>query len=68
MSNSSLTTATTSANPIHIIDPWATNSIVMGDDQVISIGPDFSMPAKALKACLKTLLPLAMEEYPEDFV
>jgi hypothetical protein len=40
----------------------------LGDDQVISIGTDFTMTGKVLKSCLKTLLPLAMKEYPEDFV
>jgi hypothetical protein len=38
------------------------------DDQIISIGTDFTMTGKVLKSCLKTLLPLAMKEYPEDFV
>jgi hypothetical protein len=44
------------------------DTLDLGDDQVISIGTDFTMTGKVLKSCLKTLLPLAMKEYPEDFV
>jgi threonine synthase len=44
------------------------DTLDLGDDQVITIGTDFTMTGKVLKSCLKTLLPLAMEEYPEDFV
>ena len=48
---------------------WEASSVFrLKDNVTVHIGNDFSISAKALKACLKTMLPAAIEQYPEDFL
>jgi hypothetical protein len=72
----SAVTSTTGATPTAITatsayrssNPWEERSTVtVGDSQVVNIG-DFTITGRAIKACIKVMLPIAMEEYPEDFV
>jgi hypothetical protein len=45
-----------------------TSTLEISDNQTFNIGPDFTITGRTLKACLKAMLPIAMVEYPEDFV
>jgi hypothetical protein len=44
------------------------STLAIADNQTINIGSDFTITGRTLKACLKAMLPIAMVEYPEDFV
>ena len=63
ISSTDLTNSTLSDGTI-----TARNIFRLDDNVTVQIGDDFSMSAKILKTCLKTVLALAMKERPEDFV
>lgn len=44
------------------------NMFRINDNITIKVGDDFTITSEELKSCLKVLLDLAKQKYPEDFI
>lgn len=70
MVNSTTTAVTGSitSSPYLVQDSIMPASLHIEEEGSVSLGDDFTISIKELRACIKVMRNIARQEYPEDFI